>query len=129
MISKGLVTGLALVLLIAGGVTFAAQGGGGPGASKGPQSRSMQQETERAAHRKQNREQAPEAGKQVRAQKEKTERKTKADQGRGEQTAAEMQERRTERKEIQETYRSGGETAEPKAKKKPWWNFWGDDQS
>ena len=38
----------------------------------------------------------------------------------------EMQERSQERKQIQEEYHSEGEKAKGK---KPWWKFWGSDES
>ena len=49
--------------------------------------------------------------------------------GEGRQTAEDMQARREERKEIQEGYREGRQEGEvAKAKKKPWWKFWGSDE-
>ena len=128
MSKHAVVAGLALGSLVVSGMALAAQGGG-PGAAKGPQSRPMQQEMERAAHREQKRERDPEAGEHVRAQKEKTEREMRSGESRGEETAAEMQQRRTERKAIQEEDRAGPDADAPKAKKKPWWKFWGGDEA
>ena len=129
VIDKRFVAGLALGSLMVADSVHGAQGAGGAAGSKGPQSRPMQQEMERAQHRDQKRVRDPEAGEHVRAQKEETKREMKSGESRGEQTAAEMQERRAERKEIQEAYRADGEPDGPKAKKKPWWKFWGDNQT
>jgi hypothetical protein len=60
-------------------------------------------------------------GKRVTDQEERAERE-------GAEISSEMRERREERKEIKEEYREARKAGEiDKAKKKPWWKFWGSD--
>jgi hypothetical protein len=122
---------LAILALLTGTIALAAPGNQGSASRGNAQSQTAQEKARERTEskvREQEREQAADEGEQTRKQLEETERKREEAQKQGDQTSEEMQARREERKEIQEQYREQGEAAE-KAKKKPWWKFWGDDPS
>jgi hypothetical protein len=135
MSRTNLITTAGIVVLMAGTAVYAAPGQNG--SQRSAQSSRMEQpakpqskpkERTESKNREQKRVNEPEVGEREREQAEKAERVRDPAEGKGNETSTEMQARREERKQIQDEYRAAGADSETaKAKKKPWWKFWGSD--
>lgn len=126
---------IALTAAFAASSTLAAPGGGAGSGNTSAKGMGAQQSQDKVRKETKTRERemknAPDKGERS-TNREEVNTRTMEDgeKGKGAATSQEMQQRREERKQIQQDYKEGRKSGEiEQTSKKPWWKFWGGEES